>query len=292
MLNKYRIEYLFFLFFGKLLSLFGVKSIKYSSKVLTFVFYHIVGIRKKIVFKNLTLAFPELTKKEIKKLAYNNYKSLAISFLEIFNFPSLSKNDVKSLLSAKGFDLVNEKLKEEKGLILLTGHFGNWELGALASGIHIGKKINVLVKKQHNPYVYKWLKKMRERFGNKEVELGASVRELFKAIKNKEIIGVVGDQRGPKEGIKVSFFNIETPTYIGTAAIALKTKCPVLVLLCARLENGTYEYITKEIEYQKFRGSKEDITKQFNQEYMKILEEAIRKHPEQWFWMHNIWKHA
>lgn len=291
MFNKHKIEYLLFLIFGRLLTLFGFKSIKYSSSILAFIFYNVIGIRKKVVKKNLRIAFPNLTPKEINKLSFKSYKNAAITFLEIFISKKLKSDIINSLLSQKGFNLISEKLKEEKGLILLTAHFGNWELGALATGLKLKRKINVLVKKQRNPYVYNWLKKMRERFQNKEIELGVSVRELYKAIKNKEVIGVVGDQRAPQDGIKVNFFNTPTTTFAGTAAIALKTNCPVLVLLCTRLDNGTYEYVAKEINYKKFKGTQESLIQQFNQAYMKILESTIKKNPEQWFWMHNIWKY-
>ena len=290
MFNKYRIEYFLFISLGRLLSIFGFSSIQKTSKLLAFIFYYIFRIRRNVVIRNLTIAFPKLNDKEIKSLAIRNYQSIAITFLEIFNLDKLSKEEIKYRFSDSGFDLVRKKVNENKGLILLTAHFGNWEIGAIASGIHLDDCITVLVKKQKNPFVASWLNNFRERFGNKQIFLGVSVRELYKTIKDKNIVGVVGDQRGKRDGISVNFFGRETRTFPGTAAIALKTNCPVVVLLCARQPHGKYKAIIKDLDHSGFTGTSEEKIQQFNQKYMSILEDAIIEHPEQWFWMHNIWK--
>ena len=291
MLNKHKIEYILFTLFGKILSVFGFSKIKYTSKALAFIIFYVFRIRKNVVLTNLSIAFPNLSKKEIRDLALKNYQSIAITFLEVFNLHKLSKEEIKYHFVGDGFDIVREKIKEQKGLILLTAHFGNWEIGAVASGIHLDRGVTVLVKKQKNPFVANWLNDFRERFGNKQIFLGVSIRELYSTIKNNNIVGIVGDQRGKRDGVKINFFGKETLTFPGTAAIALKTECPVLVLLCAREPDGNYKAIIEPIEYLDIPGSKEDKIKGFNQKYMSILENAIIKYPEQWFWMHNIWKY-
>ena len=174
---------------------------------------------------------------------------------------------------------------------MLTAHFGNWELGAVGVGIYLDQKINVLVKSQRNPFVANWFLSMSEKFGNKQIPLGISIKEIFKALKNNEVVGVVGDQRGPRKGVKVKYFDTETYTFAGTAAIALKTKSPVLVMLSTRNSKGNYESKIEEIKLEKFVGSKDEQIIQFNQKYMNILEKYVKQYPEQWFWMHNIWKY-
>ncbi|MEE9431169.1 MAG: lysophospholipid acyltransferase family protein [Melioribacteraceae bacterium] len=291
MLLKYRLEYLFFILIGKFLSLFGYSSTKYTSQIISVLFFYILKLRREVSQKNISLAFPRLTKNEVKKIAYSNYQSVATTFLELFLFPKFSREEIKSHLEFSDKELIIEKLKEGKGLILLTAHFGNWELGATAVGIHLDQKINVLAKSQSNSFIKEWLKKNREKFGNKEILLGASVKEIFKALANNEIVGVVGDQRGSREGVKVKYFNQETYTFAGTAAIVLKTKCPVLVLFSVRNSDGKYEAKLDEINIEDFTGTTQEQIIQFNQKYMSILEKYVKQYPEQWFWMHNIWKY-
>jgi len=287
----YKIEYLVFIFIGKFFSLGGLSYIKYTSKILAFLFFYIIRVRRNVVLHNLKIAFPDLPDKDLKKIAFKNYRSIAITFLELFVYPKLSEEKILSAYSINNFDLIKKRKSEGKGLILLTAHYGNWEFAALVTGILLKNPINVLVKEQSNPYVTKWLKNVREKFGNKEIPLGISVKEIFKALKEDKIVGVVGDQRGPRDGIKVRFFGKQTSTFAGTPSIALKLNAPVLVLFCVRKPNGNYQGILEEIKLDSLEGNYNEKIKAFNQQYMTLLENLIKQHPEQWFWMHNIWKY-
>ncbi len=287
----YRIEYFLFIIIGKSLSLFGPSYIKYSSNILAFLFFYIIRLRRNVVISNLSKAFPNYTKKEINGIAYQNYASIALTFLELFLIPKLSKEEILNLFNIHDLQLIKDRISGGKGVILLTAHFGNWELAAIATGLLLNTNINVLVKEQSNPFVTKWLKSVREKFGNKEIPLGISVKEIYKSLKNGKIVGVVGDQRGPKEGVKVNFFGNKTSTFIGTASIALKLKSPVIVLFSVRRPDGKYDSIVKEINLNELNGNTEQMISSFNQKYMKLLEDIVIEHPEQWFWMHNIWKY-
>lgn len=291
MIDKHKLEFYLLKLIGSLLSNLGNKVLIPFSSILSFLFFNVLRIRRKIVLKNLKIAFPNYSDQQIKRIAINNYKSFAITFLEIFNLQKLSKDELKSKLVVPNVEKIKERLAENKGLIMLTGHFGNWELAAIAFAIHLDSTMNVLVKKQHNPYVTNWLKQIRENYGNREVRLGASLREIFKAIKKNELIGIVGDQRGPRNGLKVNFFDTPTSVFPGTAEIAIKTDCPVFVAFTIRNKDYNYNLIYEEIRINDFMGSKEEKINKFNQIFMSILEKTIRDYPEQWFWMHNIWKY-
>jgi Kdo2-lipid IVA lauroyltransferase/acyltransferase len=291
MLNKNKIEYYLIISFGNLLSIFSFKSIKYFSKFVAFIFFYIFPIRKKVVLKNLSIAFPEFDIKTRNKLAFKNYVNTAQAFLEIYYLNKLNKEEISSLVSPVGIEAIQENLDKGKGLILLTAHLGNWELGAIAAGILLNKSLNVLVKNQKNHYVSNVMKSIREKGGNKQIAVGKSVKELFAALKRGETIGIVGDQRGPRDGMRVEFFGRKTSTFIGTASLAIKNDCPVLIIFCARKPDGNFEFVIENHEYDKNLPTKEEQIISFNQNYFNILEKIIRKYPEQWLWMHNIWKY-
>ncbi|PID62675.1 MAG: hypothetical protein CR986_00960 [Ignavibacteriae bacterium] len=288
---KHKIEFYLFFFLGKLFTSFGYGILKKSSNFLAFLFFRILKIRRKVVSKNLSIAFPNLTLEELNQLSYKTYKNSALTFLELFYYYG-KKEELLSIINVENINLLHKNIKKQNGLILLTGHLGNWELGAVVAGAKMNKPLNVLVKKQKNSYVAKWLTKFREQLNNKEILLGLSIREIYKTIKSNGAVGIVGDQRAQKkDGIKVNFFAKTTYTFHGTANIALKTQCPVLVVFCTREKNGTYNCHVRELDYSKFNGTHEEKIVQFNQMYMSYLEETIKKYPEQWFWMHNIWKY-
>jgi KDO2-lipid IV(A) lauroyltransferase len=255
-------------------------------------FFYVIPIRKKVVIRNLSFAFPDKNQSEIKQLALQNYISIAISFLEISLFGNMSKEQVLNLSEKVDFTEVLNSGSEKKGQILLTAHFGNWELGALLVGLNMNKCVTVLAKDQKNKLVAGRLREMRERFGNREVYLGVAVRELYKTLLNGNPIGVVADQRAPKSiGIKVEFFGRETYVFSGFGNLALKLHAPIFILLITRQSDGKYKILFEEISYDNLPDDKDGAIQILTQRYISILEANIRKHPEQWFWMHNIWKH-
>ena len=291
-MDKNKVEFAGWIFFTKVVHIIGVKRIPILAKILAKIFFYFIPIRKNTVISNLTKAFPEKSKREIKKIAYNNFVSMGITFMEIMAFQKMDEEQVISLSDINNIELAQSKVNTGKGSILLTAHLGNWELGALTMGLVLEKRINVLVKKQRNKLVADWMSEIRERFNNKEIPLGASIRELYKTLLSGGVVGIVGDQRGKKEdGIIVQFFNQPTVTFQGFAALAIKNRVPIVVVLNIRKSSGKYVFDIEEIDYENLPESLPDQIVELNQRYMTILENKIREAPEQWLWMHNIWKY-
>lgn len=290
--NKNKIEFALWKFFTRVVQKVGFKRIPKFANLLALIFFYIIPIRKSVVISNLKKAFPGKSDKEIKNLAFKNFVSIGITFMEIMAFQKMNKYEILDLATVNNLDLAEEKIKNEKGVILLTAHIANWELGALFMGLALNKQINVLVKKQRNRLVAKWMSDIREKFTNKEIPLGVSVRELYKTLVQGGIVGIVGDQRAKKDdGVVVNFFNQPTLTFQGFAALGIKNKVPILVVLAERLSNGKYFIDITEINYENLPKSTSEQIRELNQRYMNIIENKIRVNPEQWLWMHNIWKY-
>ena len=182
-------------------------------------------------------------------------------------------------------------LKENKGLVFWTGHFGSWEVGAASAAIHLGKPFNVLAKKQSNAVMNELLVRAREVHGNKMIWLGASVRHLIEVLKNGGIVGVVGDQRGPADSPRVSFFGKPTPFYTGTATIISRTNCNAIFGVVVRQNDGNYKCEFEKLEVETLPIDPKEKVKEINQRYANFLEKNIRQYPDQYFWMHKIWKY-
>lgn len=288
---KNRFEFIVFILLVKIFNLFGIKKAKIIAYFLAFIFYYLIPVRKATVFSNLKSAFPDYSNKEIKKLAFKNYYSISIAFAEIFCLPYIKSSQLSSMVFCDEIDIIKNKYKLNKGLIFLTAHFGNWELGAVWMGLQLGIPVHVVAKTQRNDLVSNWLDKMRQRFGNKVITLGLSIRNIYKELSNKNIIGIVGDQRGSQDGVRVKFFGHNTAVYPGTAALALKTCAPIVVVLIVRQKDFKYKACVETIETDTLSGDEQTKIIEINQRYMNILEKYIREYPEQWFWMHKIWKY-
>jgi len=288
---KDRIEYILFVLFSKIFQVLGLNISRKLSPLLAGLFYYFIPIRKATVIENLRNAFPEYGEKNIKKIAFGNYKSFAITLIEIFCIPITSNTEIKTKVNCENLDLIFDRYNENKGVILLGAHFGNWEYMALSMGVKLNIPLAVVVKEQRNPYVTNWMNRVRTKWNNSIVPLGISIRQIYQTLKNNQIVAMVADQRGSEEGIKVDFFGRNISVHTGPAALSLKTGAPILYGISVRQKNYSYNTKFTEISKDNLSGSNEEKIKELSQRHMSYLEEYVRKYPEQWLWMHKRWKH-
>lgn len=286
-----RIEYFFFLLFSKIFCLTGIKRARKFATFLALLFYYVIPIRKKVVLENLKRAFPEYSEKKIREIAYGSYKSFAITLTEILTVPILTKEEVLRNMDCPNINLAKEILNEGKGLILLTAHFGNWEYGALGSSLLAGVPFYMVVKQQRNELVNEWLNKNREKWDNKVVPLGISIRNVYQALREKKLVGIAADQRGPAEGVRVNLFGIPSSVYTGPAVLHIKLGVPLIVGITVRQPDYTYKTVLKRIDTDNLPEREEEKIQVISQRYTTVLEEYLRENPEQWLWMHNRWKY-
>ena len=205
--------------------------------------------------------------------------------------PALSKEEIINILPITNADLISKKYSEGKGVILLSAHFGNWEYIAASVSARINIPFHVVVKQQRNPYVDSWMNKARTRWINDIIPLGISIRQIYKELKNKNILAMVADQRGPQEGIRVNFFGISTAVFSGPALLAVKTGAPLIYGLTIRQQDYSYKVILEEIDLSNLPENEEEKIIEISQRHTSFLEKYIRQYPEQWLWMHKRWKY-
>ncbi len=287
---KNLLEYIPFYIISKIVQLIGLDHISGLSKFIRYLFYNLLKIRRDVVNKNLKIAFPEKTAEEIQEISKACYLHFSRFLLEIMCIPKLSYDKMLQLVRCSEIDKLKAEYAKGGGLIFLTAHIGNWEFGAISVPAQMGTIMYPIVKPQRNPYVTKWLNDMREKHGNKVIPLGISIRRIYEVIKKGNLLGVVGDQRGPKEGNRVVLFGRNTAIYSGTAEIVAKTKTPLYILFAVR-ENEAYRAYVEKINLDDLPQAQDEKVKLINQRYADLLEKYVRKYPDQWFWMHNIWKY-
>lgn len=288
---KDRIEYFLFIALSFFLRIIGIRLSRKFAYLLSLFFYYLLPIRKKTVFENLDIAFPNLTIKEKKNLAFKSFNSFFISMVEILLLPYLSKETVTSLVELKNSELLLQKYKEGNGLIVLAAHFGNWEYNAVSIPLQINVPVHIVVKNLRNPFVNKWMNKARTNWGNKLIPLGVSIRTTFAVLKNKEILAMIADQRGPEESIKLDFFGKKTSVFTGPAILSLKTNAPLLYLIPIRRPDYSYFAEVYEVDRNNLPDDFDQQVVVLCQRMINYLEEIIKSYPEQWLWMHRRWKH-
>ncbi len=291
MRTKYKIEYLFFRSFVSVFSIIGLRRTRASAKYLAYLLYYLIPVRKKVIRNNLKTALPDRTDQEINKLTLLTYQNILITFFELMYLPSITQEEVESSIAVENLEAVRKFINTQNAVIFLTGHFGGWELCMSSLSLKLGRECGLLAQPQSNPMVSDFVMKAREKFGNKIVLSGISVRKIYETIKSGKMIGVAGDQRGHFEGHRFSFFGKPTALYTGTASIALKMNCPVIMAAFERQKDFSYKMHLEGLNFDNLPADHEDKLRELTQRYILFLEKHIRKNPEQYFWMHKIWKY-
>lgn len=291
MINKDKLEFYVFMFFVKLFKIFGLNGTRTTASFIGFILFYFLPIRKDVVVGNLRSAFPEKNIDEIKRIAYKCYKSICITFFELMYLPNLSNDQIAKMIETEDTSIMKDSYHKGKGTIFLTGHIGSWEIAALTTASVIGIPMNLLAQPQRNKYITRWLNNARGRFGNKVLELGLSVRQVYETIKKGELVGIVGDQRGPRDGVRVNFFGRSTSLYPGAISFALKAKCPVVLSAVLRQKSGNYKAIFENLPFDNLPDVHDEQVRELNQRYISFIERYVRQYPDQYFWMHKIWKY-
>lgn len=285
------LEYILFVSFSCLFRILGLTISRKFASVLTVIFYYLIPIRKQVTKENLKHAFPDYSDKKIDQIAYNSYKSFLITFVEILYLPWLTLEQIKKMISFENIQLIKQLYDKQNGVILMSGHFGNWEYIATSGAANLNLKFSVVVKPQRNQFVDRWMNKARTKWNNEVIPLGLSIRNIYSVLANKGIIAMVADQRGPEESIKLEFFGRKTSVYTGPAVLSIKTNAPIVYSLAVRQKDYSYKAEVTEISRENLPEDYDEKVKVLSERILRYLEDYIKKYPEQWLWMHRRWKH-
>ncbi len=250
--------------------------------------YYFVPSARKVALINLKQAFPEKTYKERKKIAKRSMKSMIITFAEFIKSSRMSDGQILKRIEIEGLEPFDNALKEKnKGMVSITGHIGNWEYIAFYFAIH---KYNpkVIFRPLDNPKLDKYVRSWREKRGMECISRWGDLRDIFKALYDNSPVAFLCDQNY-LEGIFVDFFGYPCATAVGPIAVAMKTRSPIAIVYDLPDRYGHHKIIVSEIMYIEEKETKEETLYYNTQKYTKKLEDIIRKHPENWLWVHPRW---
>ena len=260
-------------------------------------FYKFGKRRSTLTKKNLQLAYPEKNQTQIEQIAIQAYKNIGITLAEIIMLFNDRLNINELIINKEEVlkKLQNIKKDAKQGTIFITAHFSNWELAAQFLSLN-GFPVTAVGRKGNNELIEKNITTpFREKYGNKNIYKKNAVLKIVKALKNNKNIGVLIDQKaGANESVKVNFFGKPTDTVNSIAILKLKYDPIILPIFALRQSDGRYKIVVYDpVTYTAPNESyQEEKIKKMTQKYNDILEDMIRKNPEQWFWMHNRWRLA
>jgi len=253
---------------------------------------YVVHVRLRSVgMRNLGLAFPEKSRRERARILRGEFTSLGRQLAEVCLFPKYTLDNVGRVVVYDGFENYERAFARGKGVLFLTAHFGGWELSAFVHSMH-GHWMHVVMRPMDNVHLDALIRRYRTMHGNQAVSKDESVRGLLSAMKKGEVVGILMDTNmTPPQGIFVDFFGVPACTASGLARIALRTDAAVVPTFTI-WDSALREYRLRfDPAVNLIRtGDDEADTNANTALFTKIIENYVRRYPDQWLWVHRRWK--
>jgi len=252
--------------------------------------YYVFGYRRGVVMQNLRNSFPQKGEAELKKLEARYYRYLCDLLLETFKTLSISRKSMlkRCKLNEEALKLFNRYAESGKNVIIVMGHFGNWEWAGNTFSLLGKHHLYVIYHPLTNKYFNRLIIKMRTRFGTGLIEMKNTVRDMISKRKELSATAFIADQTPPPEGAYwTKFMNQDTPIFWGTEKIARKLNYPVIYVSVKRYKRGHYEIFAETLVEDPASTKEGEISEM----HTRRLEKDIIEQPEIWLWSHRRWKH-
>lgn len=252
--------------------------------------YRPLGIRRRVVERQIAAAFPTLDAPAVRDVAERAYRHLGTVAVETALLSRMGPEQVLDLFErVDNWSLVEHKLSLGRGLIAASGHLGNWELCAAYVAAH-GIHVDAVIRRMGNPLFDAYVGRVRSRLGLTVVRDRESVRRTPRTLRDNGMVGILVDQAGLNiASTYVNFFGRPAKTPRGAAVFALRFNAPLVFGTALRQPNGRYHLLVEDVPVTNTGNLERDVDAVVAA-YTEILERHIRLAPEQYFWHHRRWK--
>lgn len=281
----------FFKIFVYFVGILPYRILYIFSDFLRFLLQRVIGYRREVVENNLKKSFPEKSAEELKRIENLSYKNLSDMLVEGIRAFTISRKQVARRFIIKNPEILEPFRKQQQGVILVLGHYADWEWAVLAAPFYLPyENLITLYKPLKNPYTDKYVNENRSRTGVKLISIVSTAATFKKSKKEPAIYILVADQ-SPSNARKaqwVPFLKRDTAFLHGPENYANSYNLPVVFVDIQRVKRGYYEAELSVLTTNPENLPKGEITRL----YANKLEEVIYKKPEDWLWSHKRWKHT
>ena len=253
--------------------------------------YRLHARLRTVGMRNLALAFPEMPVPDRRRLLRGEFVSLGRQLAEFCLFPTYTLQNVSQVVIYDGLENYERALARGKGVLFLTGHLGAWELSAFAHSLY-GNPLSIVMRPLDNPYIDGLVRRYRTKHGNRTVSKDDFIRGLLAAMRAGQAVGILMDTNmTPPQGVFVNFFGIPAYTASGLARIALRTDAAVVPGFTV-WEQELGKYVLRfdpALELVRTGNDQADVTAN-TALFTSVIEDHVRRYPDQWLWLHRRWK--
>jgi len=254
-------------------------------------FYALDAPHRRVALTNLEQCFPKRPARERRAIARTTFAHFGQVLLKLLTFSALTPAQMLERAEYEGDERVRLAYARGKGVLFFTGHFGFWELQAMAHAVKL-RPIGVLARTLDNPPLNDLLERMRTGTGNSVIYRQGAVRRVLRLLAAGEGVAMLIDQHmHSPDAIWVNFFQRPAATTSTLAALALRTGAAVIPVFALPLPDGRYRFVY-ESPVEPPQGEGPEAIREFTQRCTDVLEMHVRKHPDLWLWMHRRWRDA
>jgi Kdo2-lipid IVA lauroyltransferase/acyltransferase len=286
---KHRLEYAIVRMLIAVVRVMPDAIVRACGTTLGLTFYTIDRAHRRIAERNLAAAFPARPAAERRAIARAAFVHFGRLLFELLKFSTLSPAAMLARVEFDGEERARLAYAQGKGVLFVTGHFGFWELHAIAHALRIAP-IGLLARALDNPQLNQLLEDIRQRTGNTVIYRRGTIRRVMRALQAGQGVAVLIDQHiMGRDAISVDFFDRPAATTSAVAALALRTGAPVVPVFALPIGGGRIRVIY-EHPVAPPRADAENALREFTQRCTDVLEMYVRRHPELWLWMHRRWR--
>lgn len=265
---------------------------KRCSEYLAVLFYDVLRVRRKLVDSNLEHAFPEKSLDERRSIARKMWAHLFLMVAEVAHAPRElhGSNWWERVVIENGRGMF-AALQEDRPIILITAHFGNFEIGGFLLGL-LGYPTFSVARKLDNPYLNDFIVDFRGRTGQFIIDKNEGFEDILDVLQNNGVMAFLADQSAGKKGAWIKFFNRPASAYKAMALMSVQYDAPIYVCFATRRDNIPLNFTMRVVDSLDPRALPDDIqtVQQITQWHASKLEEQARLAPDQYWWLHNRWK--
>jgi len=248
-----------------------------------------LGLRRKVASNNLKSSFPFKGEDELRLIASGLYRNLGMNLAELLRFGNDNPEDVRARVRLEGSEHLDQALRSGKGAILVSAHYGNWELYAAALACH-GYPFSVVVYPQHNKYVDQMLNGLRRSKGIEVIYKKNAAREVLLSLRRNRFVTMLADQDAGPDGVFLDFMGRKASVTKGPAVFAIKTGAPIITGAIVRTGGGMHQGFADPPLYAAANPDKEAEIARLTKAFTSKLEEYVNNKPDHWYWVHKRWK--
>jgi len=238
--------------------------------------------------ENLKNSFPDKSDEDLKKIQRQFYRYFCDLTFETIKSLTISPSSLRKHISIKNFEVFDKYYAQNQSVVIVMGHWGNWELGGARFAIEPAHQLFVIYHPLNNKYFNQLVYKMRTRLGNGLYSMKESLRGIISDRKKTTATAFIADQTPTPNGAHwMEFLNQDTPVFTGTGKISKKMKYPVIYIGIKCIARGKYEMFAEELVPNPEELEDTEIVERFT----RRLEEDIKELPQYWLWTHRRWKH-